>query len=201
MSALKQILSKKTDAELVFYIENVDKHTDEAVRLAFAELQSRNFVLPENASEKMEEQLTERTVKVEDGKKNPWTKNVVEDSDAPMYYSQSAINIFSILFSVFFGSFMLAANCKDAGRKQWPVLLFGFLYTGVALMVLLQFSRNVMSTYIANSVGVLLMYELFWKRYIGNDTKYRSKPIWKPLIIGLIIFIPVIIFMINHTPS
>lgn len=38
MSALKKILSAKTDHELMFYVQNVDKHTEEAVRLALVRL-------------------------------------------------------------------------------------------------------------------------------------------------------------------
>jgi hypothetical protein len=47
MSALEKVLAKKTDAQLMYYIENIDKHTEEAVKLAIKELQSRDVVLSE----------------------------------------------------------------------------------------------------------------------------------------------------------
>jgi len=57
MSALQQLLSRKTDQELLFYINNPDKHTKEAVRLALAELQLRNVDLSKNLVEKTVEHL------------------------------------------------------------------------------------------------------------------------------------------------
>jgi hypothetical protein len=57
MATLKQRLSEKTDKELLFYINNVDKHTEEAVQLALMELRSRSVVLPENIAEIISEEI------------------------------------------------------------------------------------------------------------------------------------------------
>ena len=54
MSALQQLLSRKTDQELLFYVNNPNKHTLEAVRLAIAELQRRDVNLPHDIVEKTE---------------------------------------------------------------------------------------------------------------------------------------------------
>jgi len=40
------------------------------------------------------------------------------------------------------------------------------------------------------------MYELFWGQSIGANTRYRAKPIWKPMIIAAAIFIPLIALII-----
>ncbi|HWW42980.1 hypothetical protein [Pedobacter sp.] len=48
MSKLSEILSKKTDNELIFYVKYPRKHTREAVQLASAELKKRNLILPES---------------------------------------------------------------------------------------------------------------------------------------------------------
>lgn len=196
MSALKQKIVEKTDRDLMFYIQNVDKHTEEAVRLALAELKNRAVELPETIDEDIEHQLDAKTLQEHQNGKNSWKKNVVADLDAPEYYSKTAIYVFSILFSVFFGSFMLSSNCKDAGKPGWPVILFGLLYTVIAITILDYFDLNTPFTFIANSVGVLLMYELFWGQSIGTDTRYRAKPIWKPMIIAAAIFIPLITLII-----
>lgn len=47
MATLKEILSAKTDDQLKYYLDNVDKHTAEGVRAALAELKARNVELPE----------------------------------------------------------------------------------------------------------------------------------------------------------
>jgi hypothetical protein len=196
MSALKQKIAGKTDNELMYYIKNVDKHTEEAVYLALAELKNRGVQLPDTIDEDVQKQLEAKTLLEQQKNKNSWKRNVVEDPDAPQYYSKSAIYTFSILFSTFFGSFMLASNCKDAGKPGWPVIVFGFLYSVVSMAILNRFNANSSFTFIANSIGVLIMYELFWARYIGADTRHRAKPIRKPLIIAAVIFIPLTAVMI-----
>ena len=76
MSALQQILSKKTDKELLFYINNIDKHTDEAVQLAFAELQKRNVELSDNIEQDIKVKINERTIQGLEGNKVVWTDDV-----------------------------------------------------------------------------------------------------------------------------
>lgn len=201
MSALKQVISNKTDKELMFYINNVDKHTDEAVHLALTELQNRSVPLPEGIADDIENQLNVKKANDIKQNSNSWKNAIVTDLEAPAYYSKNAIYVFSILFSVFFGSFMLASNCKNAKKPSWPVILFGFSYTALTIFILEYLSARSPATFIANGVGVLLMYELFWSRYIGTATKYRAKPIWKPLIIAAIIFIPLIILIIYAAAS
>ncbi|AOM80250.1 hypothetical protein [Pedobacter steynii] len=117
MSTLKKILTAKTDQELIFYVKNVEKHTEEAVRLAFAELQNRKVSFPEGFADHLESQINAHKAKKHEKSVPLWKREVVTDVDAPEYYSKTAIYVFSILFSAFFGSFMLAANCKDAGKQ------------------------------------------------------------------------------------
>lgn len=200
MSALKQILSKKTDRELQFYIENTDKHTDEAVWIALAELRNRNVDLPVDIKEIITDKLNTRTVKIKEENQNPWTKNVVNDQDnVPVLYSQNAIYLFSVLICVLFGSYMLAVNCGEVGKRKWPVILFGIIYTILSVVVIGYFEKHIFNAYTCNILGVIIMYQFFWKRYIGDETKYKAKSVTKPLIIALIIFIPYILFLISST--
>src|SRR5690606_38018927 len=100
-------------------------------------------------------QLAEKDNLARSENTNPWTRSVVEDLNAPEYYSKTAIFTFSVLFSVLFGSFMLAANCKDAGKPRGPLVIFGSLYTLVTVAALNYFNANTLFTFIANSLGVL----------------------------------------------
>ncbi|MCX2449724.1 hypothetical protein OQX61_00455 [Pedobacter sp. PLR] len=196
MSALKKILSEKTNNELMFYVKNIDKHTEEAVGLALKELNNRNVQLPEGLIDNIEIQLEVKRKKEQNERVSGWDENVVVNLDTPQYYSKRAIYCFSILFSVFFGSFMLAANCKDANKPTWPVILYGILYNLLALVVADYINIGTSYVFLANGVGVLLMYELFWGRYIGISTKYRTKSIRKPFIIAAVVFSAYIILMI-----
>ncbi len=195
MSALKDILAKKTDGQLRYYIEHVDKHTDEAVRVALAELQLRNAELPDDIVDVVELKLREKAaIKIEE--KKSWDTYMVEDEVSPHFYSQRAIYVFSILFSVFFGSFLLAANLKIIGKPRLLVILYGFVFF-VFTMILGEFIKiGILYTFIINSIGVMIMQALFWDRLIGKEIKYNAKPIWKPLIIGVLISAIVITLMI-----
>jgi len=198
MATLKEILSTKTDDQLRYYLDHVDKHTSEGVRTALAELKSRNAELPEGIDELIEERIRIKESTNYDSLKG-WKRNIVKDIDAPEYYSQTAIYVFSILFSVLFGGVMMAINLKNAGKQWgWPIL-FGLLFT-MGFIYLSEFIPNRSSgiTLIANGLGVIIMYQLFWNRSIGKDTKYRAKPIWIPLIIAIILFVPLVYFSIGN---
>ncbi|WP_379093634.1 hypothetical protein [Pedobacter sp. UC225_65] len=195
MSALKDILAKKTDSQLRYYIDHVDKHTDEAVRVALAELQLRNAELPDDIVDVVELKLREKAaIKIEE--KKSWDTYMVQDEVSPHFYSQRAIYVFSILFSVFFGSFLLAANLKTIGKSRFTVMLYGFAYSVITILVGEYIQVNFFYAFIANSIGVMIMQALFWDRLIGKEIKYNAKPIWKPLIIGVLISAIVIILMI-----
>lgn len=127
-----------------------------------------------------------------------WRLNVVKDLETPIYYSQRAIFVFSILFGVIFGAGMLAVNVKKAGHKNigiW-IVLFGILYMAAEISFLSNMEhRNSFSTYIGNALGALIL-DFFWHRYIGYNTLYRAKAFWKPLIIALLIYIPIAMLLI-----
>jgi len=198
MATLKEILSAKTDNQLKYYLDHVDKHTSEGVRAALAELKSRNVELPEGIDELIEEKIRLKESTSYDSLKG-WKKNVVKDVDAPEYYSQTAIYVFSILFSVLFGAVMMAINLKNAGKRWgWPIL-FGLIFT-LGFIYLSEFIPNRTSgiTLIVNALGVIIMYQLFWNKSIGKDTKYRAKPIWIPLIVAIILVIPLVYFSIQN---
>jgi hypothetical protein len=47
-----------------------------------------------------------------------------------------------------------------------------------------------------NTVGGLGLVSTFWNKYVGQETVYRAKPIWKALIISIIITIPFLLAII-----
>ena len=120
---------------------------------------------------------------------NYWTKNIVTDPNAPQYYSLRAIWGFSVFFTVIFGAVLLAANLTDK-KAKWTVIGFGILYTTLAIVILNMVPlTNTGLTFGINAIGALILTQVFWKKHLG-ETKFRTKPIWKPLIISIIIMIP-----------
>jgi hypothetical protein len=168
MASLKRILSEKTDKELLFYIQNPDKHTPEAVELAFVELQKRNITIPALEQFPIEQKLPSIT------------------PQEAKYYSQTAIYIFSILCSTLWGTFMLAYNCRASGRPVLPVLISGLFYTFFFYVLFNHLDPGIYYKYLKNAVGTVIMYEFFWKQHLSPGTKYAKKSILAPLIIALV---------------
>jgi hypothetical protein len=131
---------------------------------------------------------------------HPWKKNIVKDPDAPAYYSQQAVLGFSMFFTVIFGAVLLASNVENR-KNKWIVIGFGLLYTSAAILMLNFLPRSTALTIGVNGLGALVLTQLFWNKYIGLQTRFRAKPIWKPLIISIIITIPFLIALFYGTPE
>lgn len=120
---------------------------------------------------------------------NSWRKNIVADNEAPLYYTPAAIWGFSVFFTVIFGAVLLSSNLTDK-KSKWTVIGIGLLYTVLAVAVLNVLPRNTLLTTVVNGCGAFMLTSLYWNKYIGKGTKFRAKPIWKPLIISIAITIP-----------
>jgi hypothetical protein len=195
----EKLMTNKSDDGLQEYLDNRTKFTIEAVQSAIGEMQKRGRVFSQeelaNYSKEFQakKEATEKEEKELFG--NQWKRNVATDENSPAYYSERAIYTFSAFFSVFFGAVLLSINCRGTETKKgvWEVLAFGIVYTGLQIWILSMIPRNTVLTVTFGMGGALLMNHFFWEKYIGKDTKYRSKPIWKPLIIGIIIFTPLVL--------
>jgi hypothetical protein len=126
--------------------------------------------------------------------------SLVSDSFRPPLYSGAAIWVFSLLFSPIVGGILTAQNLKDSGhliasrKALWGsigamLLLMGLLYN------LPSTGRNSsLSMGVGLGGGVAL--EFYAKKYIGDWKEHPVKRIWKPLLICLAVFVPVIALMI-----
>jgi hypothetical protein len=114
-----------------------------------------------------------------------WKYNIVNDKDAPELYSRRTIYFFSCLFTVFTGGILLSLNLKRINRKDviWIVMCYSIVYTAISIYILSQFERNTVVTLLVSMLGSFALYNYFWKKYLGAETKYQTKPIWIPLII------------------
>ena len=187
--------TKKSDAELQNSIDNREKYLPETVEAAVKELQTRGVVFDDEELRMVAEDMQARREMVLQPKGysgifgNRDQNNLVEDPDAPAFYSRRVVYLFAFLFSTLFGSIIMAINVAKTskpGRAVW-VILFGIVYTLVVFF--LAASANMGSTFnivtaIAGAYGLEL---LFWNRFIGNETLYRARPIWVPLAIGLVL--------------
>lgn len=198
-----KLMTTKSDEGLQEYIDNRQKFAPLAIYAAIDELKKRGrtfsdeeFTQIVNDIEKQQEISRQRVAESDGG--NKWDKNVVDDINAPQFYSEKAIWLFSVLFSVFFGSILLAINVNKTEKKNssWTVAGFGLLYTVLQMWGLSYMPNNTALTFAVSACGAYILNSWGWKSFIGKETKYRKKPIWIPLIIALIIFIPLLYLII-----
>jgi len=203
----QKLMIAKSNEGLEEYTNNISKYTPKAIEAAIAELQNRGRIFSTDEMDKIKMELEERKLSIQKQEENQdnglfrknWKKYIVTDINAPLYYSERVIYIFSILFSVLSGSILLAINIAKTKNKiaTFFVLAFGILYTALELWLISSVintnSRSSGLTLFINGIGGLVLDNLFWKKYIGNQTQYRAKPIWIPLIICVVITVLVIL--------
>lgn len=109
----------------------------------------------------------------------------------PKIYSKRAIWGFSVFFSSIFGGILLMQNLKDIGKRKQAniVLIVSILLTALTVVIVVVSGIKDRSVgFICNIVSAAILTELFFKKYIPDEIEYDKKKIWKPLIIGLVIF-------------
>lgn len=189
----KYLASRRSDAELYERINNREKYLPETVEASVAELQARGEIFEDDVLAAISADMDARRQNAEAPATNSGMFNnadkaqQVEDPDAPDFYSKRAIYAFAILFSVLFASIMFAVNVGKTDRKVniiW-VLLFGFAFTVVEIMIAFTVSASFGLALIFGIIGAYIINYFMWPSFLGKSALYRVKPIWIPLIIGL----------------
>ncbi len=190
-----KLMTTKSDDGLQEYIDNRQKYTPKAIYAAIDELKKRGRTFADEEYsqivadiEKQDQIGRQRIAEAEAGQK--FDDNAVEDVNAPELYSQRAIYGFSIAFGVFFGSILMALNLKRTSTQKSIALTIGFgiVFTVFQLYILSFLPRNTGLTLITSFGGALVLYNVFWKKFIGARTPYRKRKIWVPLIIGVVLY-------------
>ena len=181
MSSLEKLLSKKTDSQLRYYINHVERHTDEGVLGALAELKKRNVMLPEGIDE-----LIAQKVKNRDSQGNPrrWD-HFQRETEIIEVYSPHSICIFAILFPVLTGALMLGSNFSKSGKTGFGPFFYGLSFTIFLLLFNYFIPIGIAFSYLVNLIGAVIMLLLFPN---PKDSKiiYVPKPIWKPFVLGIL---------------
>lgn len=194
--SFKIYMTGRTNAELENYLTNTKNFTPEAVNAAIAELENRGRVFGEDELTGVKEiinQKLEARTKLEQEESAVLSDTISLDADMPEYYSNRAVYFFSIFFSVIFGAVLLAVNIWHNKSARWNVIGFGLLYTATAMVLLNLFQITTGWSILVNAVGGAILTSYFWNKYLGLSLKYKSKPIWKPLVISLLISAPFVI--------
>jgi len=187
--------ASKSDEELYYCIDNREKYLPETVEAAVSELQKRGVEFSGEELRVISEDMQARREMAEHGTgifgifNTNWDNNQVYDPDAPVFFSKRAIFAFAVLCSVFFGSVMFAMNVSKTNNKDkalW-VVLYGLGFTIFQQIIAIDYRVNPIFMLTISIAGAYTMDILFWNKYIGASTLYRPRPIWIPLIIGLVL--------------
>lgn len=197
--SFKIYMANRSATELENYLINTKNFTPEAVNAAIAELEIRGRVFLEEELADVKaiiNQKLEARAKSEQEDKSSNSILSHSKSDMPQYYSNRAIYFFSIFFSVIFGAVLLATNIWDNKTARWNVIGFGIAYTAAAVAMLNIFAITSVWSILINAIGGSILAGYFWNKYLGNATKYETKPIWKPLLISLLVSLPFVAAML-----
>jgi hypothetical protein len=198
-SRFKEIMAKKSDDGLMDYLVNYKKYTPDAVTAAVDELKSRGREFNEQEIIDIKEKIDSlvKADKEEDTLwgNDSWKAKVVTDPNAPLLYSKGTIRGFCVVFTTIFGAVLLSSNIGNT-KKKWTVIGFGIIYTGLTILIANVIPTNTFWVLLLNTAGGLGLTTTFWDKYVGKETQYRAKPIWKPLIISVIITIPFLLAII-----
>jgi len=189
----------KSNEELQNYIDNREKYLPESVEAAVAELQHRGVEFSDEELTVIAEDMQARRTLAEIGSNSfglftgEAKNSQVEDPDAPSFFSKGAILLFSIFFSVFVGSILMASNVRKSPNKDnanW-VVPFGL---GFNVLISIISPQNIYLYVIfgiaANCAGAYFMEIVFWNNYIGAATLYKRRSVLIPLVIVLAITLP-----------
>lgn len=109
----------------------------------------------------------------------------------PKIYSRKTILGFSVFLSMLFGGVLLYQNLMDVKKKKEAYLVLGIsiLFTMVVICIgSLQEHPKSSLGYISGLLGGSLLSYYFVPKYFPDEEQYPKKPVWKPLIIGILIF-------------
>ncbi|QIY89861.1 hypothetical protein [Chryseobacterium gallinarum] len=108
----------------------------------------------------------------------------------PKIYSKKSILGFSIFLSTLFGGVLLFQNLLDVNKKKEAYTVLGI---SIVITILTGIIVNIPDkpisalAYVCGFAGGILLSDYFVPKYFPNEPEYPKKPIWKPLIIGIII--------------
>jgi hypothetical protein len=186
------------DTELQNYIEYRTNFEPEEVLAAVKEYQRRGRVFTNEELASIKKDLKKLTPEQIEAKKKVftgmagWKQNIIRDPqvDAPILYPRFAVYLFSVLFTVLFGSIMLAMNIKRTEQKRGAglVITSGGFVTLIELLIACYFpTASVLSIIINFGYSLYTGFGL-WNEHIGNDTRYKARSLGGPLLMGLLVY-------------
>jgi len=201
------LMAGKSEESLRQYVTSASKYQQEAVDAAIEELKLRGLSISEEEQQILHSEIAERNRKNSLEHLSWSSENIVADEDAPLFYSQKAIWIFSTLFSALAGTILLLSNIKRSKDKKGYalILIFGISYTVLSIFCAMLFNTltkpSIFPAFLLGGLGALILNNFFWKKYL-SDIKYRKRSVLVPTLVcvGICIFFILLQFMTAPRP-
>jgi hypothetical protein len=209
----------KTEAALREYVTGHAQYREDAVLAAFDELRRRGLPAPEEAALRpgletvvAAQRQAEAAAEAEAARLRPVPDPSSPEATGPALFSTGTISVFTILFPIFGGALLMAANLVQLRRWRGLALLGAFvlgyvLACGLLLMALLGLSQSpvlLMLVPLLLAVPAIAAYVgWFWPRYVGTQP-YRSRGWLVPLLIGLLLQVGLKAgskYVVDHQPA
>lgn len=192
-----KMLLKSID-ELKNYLNNRDDFQEDAVLSAILELEKRGVKVDEGEKIKEEISAVKTIEPAIESEHTQFQESALKET--PELYSTKFIYIFGALFSVFGGGVLMALNFMSLKNKK-----------AARLTILASLGYSILLTFIIDSIGipnilislgsslfgVYLLHYFIWNREAPENINYKEKDIWKPIIIGLLIAMPLAYLMMT----
>jgi len=195
------MMKTKSKEELLDHFDNFERYSSAEIRSAMEELEERGNNFTQTEQNFIELKIRKR---IQDERVKGfmafrfWEKDKMVDSNAPLLYSKASIVFFTVIFSSLFGTVLLSMNIRDRIEKL-RVMVFGVTYTIIALAFVNIVSESISISRVfinmaLNIVGAFVLVVVLWKEQLG-EVRYRPRPIWKPLLISVIILVAIKLFI------
>jgi hypothetical protein len=194
-------LRRLDDEQLREYITKPENYQNDAILAAIWELEHRRPLRKDEIA--LEAEISGRAGNSEVSIPNTSISEFkIEESKIPSLYSVRSIHVFSVLFSVLAGGILMAINFSRTTQKAEAIKVLGFSvgYTFISILILaIPGTQSPVISLILNLLGAYLIYELFWKRVLGNEFRFKKQQVWTTLIIALIIISPLVWWYITQS--
>jgi len=207
MENINEAMATRADKQLEDLIVKRSRYAIESVEAAIAELEKRGRIFSFAELRAIDLDLRQKKRELNTSPAESWypvPEALAEESAMPEYFAQSAIHLFSILFSTLFGAILMAVNFYKSGniRAVLQVIAFGIMYY-IASLQLLPYIPNkqyivVAYNLIVNVIGALILTQLFWRKYIGNETEFKPRPIGKLMLVSLFVSVVLVYLLVTH---
>lgn len=203
-------MSRKTQAELLLYVQNHAEYREEAVLAALDELEARglrsaaedaelraSLLIGQQETERRETELRQQATEQQQARRRMQEGEVPAEAEptGPPLYSPGTIALFSLLpMSMMIGGGVLLGMNLFRLRRIRPLLglvLFIVAYMLIGSRVLaysiIQYGLDPFIGVMLFNIPALIVYlRWFWPRYI-SVSRYRSRSILPPIIICFLV--------------